>query len=388
MPRTSPDVTEAQPVQPAAASVVHTFGVEEEFFLVHPDGAVADVAPQLLRTLAGDPHVQAEWMRYQVESASAVCVGLPELAAGLEGERSALAAAARLHGAHLVAAGTPPLPVPGAASVSDGVRYRELTDFPGISGEEVACACQVHVGIPSRDQGVAVINRIRGWLPVLLALTGNSPFWAGRDTGWHSYRYVVATAWPTAIVPPVCRDAADYDDRMARHLADGEALDVAGVYWFARLSARYPTVEIRVADTCLAVDDAVLLAGLCRALVATALADEAAGRPCAPLADELLSASVAAAARSGLGAVVIDPRTGRQASARALAARLVADVAPALEAAGDGSSVRALLDRRLRRGSGAATQRELRQSRGMEAFVAAMETATVAPSSVPRAAVS
>jgi carboxylate-amine ligase len=379
-------VTEAQPVWPAAPSVVPTFGVEEEFFLLHPDGTAADVAPRLLETLAGDPHVQAEWMRYQVESASAVCVGLPDLAAGLEGERSALAAAARLHGAHLVAAGSPPLPVPGAAAVSDGVRYgRLLSEFPGISGEEVTCACQVHVGVPNRDLGVAVLNRIRGWLPVLLALNGNSPFWAGRDTGWHSYRYVVATSWPTAIVPPVCRDADAYDDRMARHLADGEALDVAGVYWFARLSARYPTVEIRVADTCLAVDDAVLHAGLCRALVATALADEAAGRPYLPLADELLSASLADAARSGLDASVVDPGTGRPASPVTLVARLVADVGPALEAAGDGPSVRALLDRRLRRGSGAAAQRELCRSRGIEAFVAAIETATVAPSSVPRA---
>jgi carboxylate-amine ligase len=373
-------VSGAQQVGPAAPATLPTFGVEEEFFLLHPDGAVADVAPQLLETLAGDSHVQAEWMRYQVESASAVCTGLRGLAAELVRERSALAAAARLHGAHLVAIGSPPFPVPGAAAVSDGVRYRKLVDgFPGISGEEVTCACQVHVGVPSRDQGVAVLNRIRGWLPVLLALNGNSPFWAGRDSGWDSYRYVVQKSWPTAIVPPVCRDAAGYDDRLARHLADGEALDVAGVYWFARLSARYPTVEIRVADTCLAVDDAVLLAGLCRGLVATALTDEAAGRPYAPLADELLSASLAGAARSGLAASVADPDTGRAASPLALVARMVAEVGPALEAAGDRPAVTALLARRLRRGSGAAIQRELRRSRGIEAYVSSLATATVAP---------
>ena len=254
-----------------------------------------------------------------------------------------------------------------------------MDDFPGISGEEVTCACQVHVGVPGRDQGVAVLNRIRGWLPVLLALSGNSPFWSGRDSGWDSYRYVVLKSWPTAIAPPVCRDADDYDARLARHLVNGDALDVAGVYWFARLSARYPTVEIRVADTCLMVDDALLLAGLCRALVTTALADEAAGRPYVPLADELLSASLADAARSGFGASVADPDTGRPQSVLALVPRLLAMVAPALEALGDGRSVIALLDRRLHRGSGAATQRELRRSRGVEGYVAAMASATVAP---------
>jgi carboxylate-amine ligase len=263
------------------------------------------------------------------------------------------------------------------------VRYRQLVHgFPGISGEEVTCACQVHVGVPSRDQGVAVLNRIRGWLPVLLALSGNSPFWSGRDSGWESHRYVVQKSWPTAVAPPVCRDADAYDERLARHLTDGDALDVAAVYWFARLSARYPTVEIRVADTCLAVDDAVLLAGLSRALVATALADDAAGRPYVPLDDGLLAASLAAAARSGLGATVADPHTGRPTSALVLLARLPADVGPALDALGDGPPVAALLDRRLRRGSGAATQRELRRSRGIEDFVTAMATATVAPATV------
>jgi carboxylate-amine ligase len=312
-----------------------------------------------------------------------VCVGLPDLATGLVDERSALAAAAQLHGAHLAAIGSPPFPVPGAAAVSDTVRYRKLADaFPGISGEEVTCACQVHVGVPSRDHGVAVLNRIRGWLPVLLALSGNSPFWAGRDTGWDSYRYVVQKSWPTAIAPPVCRDADAYDERLARHLADGDALDVAGVYWFARLSARYPTVEIRVADTCLAVDDAVLLAGVCRALVATALDHDAAGRTHAPLADELLSDSLASAAGSGLAASVVDPHTGRPTSALALVRTMMAELAPALEASGDRAAVMGLLDRRLRRGSGAATQRELRRSRGIEAFVSAVAGATVAPSTV------
>ena len=367
-------------VHPVGSSVVPTVGVEEEFFLLHPDGAAATVAPQVLETLAGDRYVHAEWMRFQVESASAVCVGLPDLAAALVRERAALAAASLVHGARLVATGSPPLAQPGADAVSSGARYRQLVEaFPDISGAGVVCACQVHVGVPSRDQGVAVLNRIRGRLPILLALSGNSPYWRGRDTGWNSYRYVVQTAWPTAHVPPWCRDAAQYDVRLARHLTDGDALDVAGIYWFARLSARYPTVEIRVADACLAVDDAVLLAGLCRALVGTALAEGAAGRPCPVVPDRLLSASLSSAARFGLGATLADPGTGRPAAARALLDRMVADVEPALEAAGDGRLVRELLTRRLRRGSGAAHQRELRRGRGVEAFVSAVADATVAP---------
>jgi carboxylate-amine ligase len=108
---------------------------------------------------------------------------------------------------------------------------------------------------------------VRPWLPTLLALAANAPLAGGRDTGWASWRYREWARWPTARPPPVCASAAAYDAVVGDLVRQGAALDEPSVYFLARLSPRYPTVEVRVADTCLAVDDTVLLAGLVRALV-------------------------------------------------------------------------------------------------------------------------
>ena len=104
----------------------------------------------------------------------------------------------------------------------------------------------------------------------LLAVTANSPIAGGHDTGWASWRYPIQARWPTAVLPAAWPDAAAYDTAVRRLIGRGAALDDRSVYFLARLSPRYPTVEVRVADVCLDAGTAVLLAGLIRALVATA----------------------------------------------------------------------------------------------------------------------
>ena len=107
--------------------------------------------------------------------------------------------------------------------------------------------------------------------------------------------------------PPLCADAAAYDERVADHIATRAALDERGIYFWARLSPRFPTVEIRIADACLTVADAVLVAGLCRAAVMGAVADELAGLPVPAVTDRQRVATAYAAAWRGLSAVVVDP---------------------------------------------------------------------------------
>ena len=134
---------------------------------------------------------------------------------------------------------------------------------------------------PSRDLGVQVLARLRPWLAPLLAVTANSPIVGGHDTGWASWRYPIQSRWPTAVPPAVWPDAAAYDTAVRRLIGQGAALDERSVCFLARLSPRYPTVEVRVADVCLDAGTAVLLAGLTRALVATALAEARRGTPAA-----------------------------------------------------------------------------------------------------------
>jgi len=205
--------------------------------------------------------------------------------------------------------------------VTGQARYRELARRYGpVVAQAGTCGCHVHVGVPSREAGVQVLARLRPWLAPLLAVTANSPVAGGRDTGWASWRHVLQSRWPTAIPPEAWPDATAYDTAVRRLLARGAALDERSVYFWARLSPRYPTVEVRVADVCLDAGTAVLLAGLIRALVATALAEGRRGTPTAAVparqvAAALAAAALAAAARRGLAGAGAGPFTGQAARA-------------------------------------------------------------------------
>jgi carboxylate-amine ligase len=335
--------------------------VEEEFILLDPaTGAPALVAPDLLRLLAGEPGLQAELMRFQFETATRVCTGLDEIRDELLRLRRLVARAAEHFGYRLVASGTAPYPTPGLAALTDRARYRELARrFPRITPDSGTCGCHVHVGVASRDLGVQVLARLRPWLAPLLALSANSPIANGRDTGWASWRYRIVSRWPTARPPAVWTDAAHYDTTVRRLIRRGAALDERSIYLLARLSARYPTVEVRVADVCLDVDTAVALAALVRALVATALAEAHRGTPPIPAPTGHVTAGLAAAARDGLRGAGIDPVTGHPVSQRGLLDRLVDHATAALDAAGDTDHVTRLLRRVDERGTGADRQRTL-----------------------------
>jgi carboxylate-amine ligase len=236
----------------------------------------------------------------------------------------------------------------------------------------------VHVGVPDRDVGVQVLNRIRGWLPVLLALSSNSPWWDGEDTDWHSYRHVVQGRWPTRTLPPVAADAAQYDALLGEAVVGGDAVDDRNVYWLARLSSTYPTVEIRVADTGLTVADTMLTAALCRALVATAVEDDAWPHPTGgAITEAALEASLDSAAQHGLRGLVVDPVSGSSTVGGLVLHRLVQALGPALARAGDRAAVDTLLRHRMRQRSGASRQRAMRRRLAAEGFVAAVADATL-----------
>ena len=274
---TAPEVTvPGEPSGTARAAGGITLGVEEEFMLLDPAAGTAVLAgPDLARMLGGEPGVQQELMRFQVETATRVCTSLDDLGRELARLRRLAADAAASLGCRLVASGTAPYRAPGLAAMTDQPRYRDLARRYGPLAAQAGstCGCHVHVEVPSRDLGVQVLARLRPWLAPLLAITANSPIAGGRDTAWASSRYRAWSRWPTARPPAVWPDAAAYDAAVRGLIERGAAPDEQGIYFLARLSPRYPTVEVRVADACLDAGTAVLLAGLTRALAATALAE-------------------------------------------------------------------------------------------------------------------
>ena len=357
-----------------------TLGVEEEFVLLDPaTGAAVPAGPELVRMLGGEPGVQPELMRFQVETATGVCTSLDEAGRELIRLRRLAADAAAQLGCRLVASGVAPYRTPGLAAVTPQPRYQELARrYAPVVAQAGTCACHVHVGVPTRDLGVQVLARLRPWLAPLLAVTANSPIAAGRDTGWASWRHVLQSRWPTATPPAAWPDAAAYDAAVRRLIRQGAALDERSVYFLARLSPRYPTVEVRVADVCLDAGTAVLLAGLTRALVATALAQARRGTPVPAAPAEQVAAALAAAARHGLAGPGADPVTGQPAAAAALRVRLLDHVRPALRDHGDTETVTRLLRRLDDRGTGADRQRALfTRAASPPAFITALARATL-----------
>ena len=134
--------------------------------------------------------------REQVETGTRPCRELSELDAELRRTRTRARAAAHAAGAELAALATSPLPV--RPTVSPGSRYRRMVERFGLTAsEQLTCGCHVHVAITSAEEGVAALDRIRPWLAPLLALSANSPFWAGADSGYASYRSQVWGRWPS-----------------------------------------------------------------------------------------------------------------------------------------------------------------------------------------------
>jgi glutamate---cysteine ligase / carboxylate-amine ligase len=364
-----------------------TLGVEEELLLLDSaTGQVAAGAPELLARLGGARWAKAELMRFQFEAVTDICTSLDQLRAQLAIRRQAAAITAEGLGLLLVASGTVPYGTPGLAHLTPSPRYLKLArQFPAIVADGGgSCGCHVHVGVGSRDLGVQVLNRLGPWLPSLLALAANSPFASGRDTGWASWRYRGWSRWPTARPPPACASAAAYDAVVRDLVRRGAALDEPSVYFLARLSPRYPTVEVRIADTCLAVDDTVLLAGLVRALVTTAIDEAEAGVPIRPASRGRVQAATRDAARHGLAGPGLDPWTGATIAQRTLLDRLLDYVWGALARSGDGQEIAALVSRLDQHGTGATRQRALRASTASAGELAtALARATLAGCAAP-----
>ncbi|MDT4922268.1 MAG: glutamate---cysteine ligase / carboxylate-amine ligase [Pseudonocardiales bacterium] len=333
-------------------------GVEEEFFVFDRDAPrLLDIGPEVVaaaeRDGADDAQFEKELKRAQAELASSPAAHLDALERDLRARRAELAQAAARQRARLIAAGT--CPVPGTTQTTDDARYRQMAQrFAEVERQQLVCAMHVHVDVASDDEGVAAINGMARWLPVLLALSANSPFAGGGDTGYASYRRIVWDRWPSAGVIGHLADAAEYHRTVAHLVETGAARDRGMIYFDARLSASYPTVEIRVCDVLPTVDEAATLAGLCRALVATC----AAGEPAEAARPELVRAAFWRAARWGMSGELVDLRGDpRLVPAWSLVETLLDELADVLDSAGDSERVRQGLDRIRAGGTGAARQR-------------------------------
>ena len=304
--------------------------------------------------LAADPAtgVEHEFKLEQAEIASAPQHDLEALAADLHARRAELASAAADRGVLVAGLATSPsviLPTP-----TPDERYLHMHEQYGlVAGDQLTCGTHVHVSVSSRAEGVAAIDGVRAWVALLLALSGNSPFWTGLDTGYASYRTIAWGRWPTAGPTDAFGDEAAYDRSVDEAVSTGAAVDAGMIYFDVRLSAKYPTVEFRMADVGQQVADSVLLAALCRAAVETAVRNPGFDAPV-----PRLRAAAWRAARFGLSEQLVDVTEASLQPAETLVARMLEHLAPALQASGDRQRVTDLVSGLWKRGTGAQVQRD------------------------------
>ena len=328
-------------------------GVEEEFLLVRADGGLSRHGPEVVAA-ADDVHgeLEPELKRCQVESATGICRTPEQVLAQLTGLRGELAGTAADRGLRLLPTGCPVLPEPGEQEITPNPRYLRMAQWFGATARSLAtCGCHVHIGIPDRETGVAVSNRVRPWLPVLLALTVNSPF-SGADTGYASWRSQEWSRWPSSGPPPVFAGVDEYEAIVDAMLRAGALMDRGMIYWDIRLSDRHPTLEFRIADVAAVPEDAALLATLVRGLVARALDD---GGPPPDLPHAVLRANLWRASREGLTGATLHPVTGEPGPVQSHVDDLVEHLRPVLGT--DLDFVKAGVARLRARGTGAAQQR-------------------------------
>jgi len=350
---------------------MRSMGVEEELFLVNaatgePTNAAAEVIRAATVRQEANPSpadesggsLGPEVQKSQIETDTPPLSRLDELEEALRAWRERARASALEVGARALASGTPPLK--GASGAVRNPRFDAMAQRYGRTmAEQQVSGCHVHVDIEGPEEGVAVLDRIRTWLPLLLAVSANSPWWHGADTAYESYRSQVMTRWPSCGPTPVFGSVEAYRAHIDAMLATEVLLDEAMVYSDARLSAAHPTVELRTADVCLDVRDAVLVAALSRALVETAAREWTDGRPPAGTPVPILRLATWKAGRYGLTGDLVDPVSGTARPAADVMGVLLEHVDDALRDAGDLDHVKTGVERLLGEGTGSQVQRRL-----------------------------
>ena len=345
-----------------------TIGVEEEYQIIHPEtrelrSRAARILP-MARAAVGD-EVQPELYLSQIEIGTPVCESIPDVRTELARLRGEVISAAQQDGSQIAAAGTHPFSHWEDQKLTPKDRYVGIAkDYAQLAREHLIFGCHVHIGINDREAAIQVMNRARVWLAPMLALASNSPFWLGVDTSYASFRTEIWRRWPMSGTPQVFASRGEYDKLVETLIATESVSDGTKIYWDVRPSARFETLEFRVTDVCLTIDEAVMLAGLARALVRGCYEMWERGEQAIDARPELLRAAKWLAARYGLDATLIDVVGGRAVPAREMIEDFLVFLRPSLEEHEEWEEISTLVREGVERGTGASRQRKAYERAG------------------------
>jgi glutamate---cysteine ligase / carboxylate-amine ligase len=306
-----------------------------------------------------------ELMTSQIEAVSPVCRTLAEVRAEILRLRREANEAAAKEGARIAAASTHPFSDWRDQRTTPKERYKGIVEsYQRLARQQVAFGFHVHVGLSDREAAIQVMNRLRLWLAPMLALSANSPFWLGEDTGYASYRTQVWGRMPVSGPPGIFDSLVEHDALVEALVSSGVVADSTKAYWDVRLPEDLDTVEIRVMDVCSRVDETVMLAGLTRALVRACHERAEREEPYPKPRLELLRAGHWLASRHGLDAKLLDAESGKASPAREVIEKLLTFARPSLEDSADWEEISTLVRETLEHGNGTNRQRRAYEKTG------------------------
>jgi carboxylate-amine ligase len=297
-----------------------TIGIEEEFQLV--DRHTGQLRPRI-QTILEKGHasfgelIKPEMLQSTVEINSDILPDIPTARQEMRDMRATLAALVEEEGLALVSAGTHPTAIWQNELRSPSERYSQLEqEFQDVARSLLIFGLHVHIGIESHELAVELMNQLRTWLPHLLAISSNSPCWAGRLTGLKSYRSVVWKPFPRSGVPEVFPSSCDFDAYVQALVQTGCIDDGKRIWWDIRPHPLFSTIEFRICDMPATCDDTIAIAALCQALVAKLTWLYKRGLRTPALSSHFIEENKWRAMHDGLDADVIDFVQGRRLSMR------------------------------------------------------------------------
>jgi carboxylate-amine ligase len=351
-----------------------TMGVEEEYQIINPKtrelSPTADQVLPIAQAALGNA-VQYEMILSQIEIATPICHTLADVQAELVRLRGGIIAAAGQTRKLIAAAGTHPFSHWKEQTITPKERYEELiATYKQLIHEQIIFGCHVHIGVPDREIATLITNHARLWLTPLIALTANSPFWLGDKTGYQDYRIALWWTVPLSGPPPSFSSYEHYCATLQELFDNHSIEDPTKIYWDLRLSERFSTIEFRVMDICMTINEAVTITGLVRALVRTCYDLVQRKAPYPALSSDLLRTLHWRAARYGLSGTLVDIPTRRLLPARQYIEEFLAFLRPALEAEGDWQRVSKGVYTILEHGNGAMRQQAVyKRSGNLQAVV-------------------
>ncbi len=338
---------------------VYTLGIEEEFQIIDPTTRDLRARSRQLveegkETL--QEQVTSELHESIIELGTKICPDIQAARRQVIDLRSELARLAARDGLKISSAGTHPFSLWEDQPITDKKRYRKiLRDMQVLARSNVIFGLHVHVGIPNREAGLAIMNEVRSFLPHLFALSANSPFWEGEDTGLKTYRQAIFERLPHTGMPDAFASLAEYDDYIDLLVATDCIEDATKIWWDVRLHPSFDTLEFRICDAQSRVDDTIALAALTQAIVARLqqLWREKKTFPVYPR--RLLEENRWRAARFGLEGELIDFERRTVRPAKELIRELLDFVAPASDELGSSAALMHI-EKMLREGTGADRQ--------------------------------